>query len=78
MLQIPHTFPKLMLAALLGVSSGQALATGIPTIDVTNIVQTTETALQAIEQTANQLEQIRQAKKRLEQMTGQYNITAVP
>lgn len=69
-----HTFHKLMLAALLVVSGGQALATGIPTIDVTNIVQTTETALQAIEQTANQLEQIRQAKKRLEQMTGQYNM----
>lgn len=57
------------------VFSGTASASGIPTVDVANIIQTTTTALNSISQVANQVEQIRnqidQFNKLQEQLTQQ-------
>lgn len=69
--------------------TGTAHAGGIPTIDVTNIVQTTLTSLNSFEEIANQIKQIQnqidqlrqleqqldQAKEQFEAMTGSYNMS---
>ncbi len=71
--------------------SGTAQATGIPTVDIANILQTTTTAMESIDQTMNQVEQIsnqinqirnqveqiRQLDDQFKAMTGNYNMGAL-
>jgi len=46
---------------------GRVLATGIPTVDIANILQTTVTAFENIEQTVTMIEQLESAVKQYEQ-----------
>lgn len=61
--------------------SGPASASGIPTVDVANILQTTISAIEAVEQTANQviqiqrlIDQYQQQITQYESITGNYNM----
>jgi|GEM_PF-1471727 len=69
-----HTLNKntLLLTFSLSLSSN-LYATGIPTVDIANIIQTTSTALEQFQQTANQAEQIanqvQQIQNQVEQLT---------
>ncbi|MES9906757.1 MAG: type IV secretion system protein [Sedimenticola sp.] len=53
-------------------ASTQSYSTGIPTVDVANIVQTTTTALESIEQTAVIQEQLVNAYEQYEQLKAEY------
>lgn len=78
----------LAVAVLFAISGSPVMAGGIPTIDVANIVQTTQGALNGFDQIANQVKQIQnqvnqlkqlqqrveQAKKQFESMTGNYGM----
>lgn len=50
---------------------GRVLATGIPTVDVMNILQTTVTAFESIEQTVTMVEQLESAVKQYQQQIAQ-------
>jgi type IV secretion system protein VirB5 len=72
-----HTLKVVSLIACLVVLPGRVLASGIPTVDIANILQTTTTAFENIEQTASMIEQLdnmvkqyEQQIKHLESMTG--------
>ncbi len=72
-----RTLKVVSLLACFAVAPGSALASGIPTVDVANILQTTTTAFENIEQTASMIEQLdnmvqqyQQQIKHLETMTG--------
>jgi len=71
--------PMLVVSAL--AMPGSAMATGIPTVDVANIIQTTATALENIEQTAtlgqqlqNAIQQYQQLQQQYQSMTGSRNM----
>ncbi|MES9903244.1 MAG: type IV secretion system protein [Sedimenticola sp.] len=53
-------------------SSARSYSTGIPTVDIANIVQTTTTALEAIEQTSALQEQLVNAYNQYEQLKAEY------
>ena len=66
--------------SLMGATS-PAFASGIPTVDVANILQTTISAIEAVEQTANQviqiqrqIDQYQQQVAQFQSITGNYNM----
>lgn len=62
-----------LMAATVLVVPGRALASGIPTVDVANILQTTTTAFENIEQTASLAQQLQTLNQQYQQLQQQYS-----
>lgn len=70
-------FPRLTTALILSAAGNGAQATGIPVIDVANLIQTIQQVTNDITKIQNQVQQITQLQNQLSSMTGARNLGAV-
>ena len=65
---------KVAAAVLIALGATQARATGIPVIDVANLVQTVQQVINDITKINNQIQQIRQLQTQIESINGIRNL----
>ena len=69
-----HPRLKVAAAVLIALGATQARATGIPVIDVANLVQTVQQVINDITKINNQIQQIRQLQTQIESINGIRNL----
>ena len=69
-----HTRLKVAAAVLIAFGAGNARASGIPVIDVANLVQTVQQVLNDITEINNQVQQITQLQNQLKSINGMRNL----
>ncbi len=69
-----HTRLKIAAAVLIALGGTHARATGIPVIDVANLVQTVQQVINDITKINNQIQQIRQLQSQIESINGMRNL----
>ncbi len=69
-----HTRLKVAAAVLIVVGAGNARASGIPVIDVANLLQTVQQVLNDITEISNQVQQIVQLQNQLKSINGMRNL----
>jgi len=64
---------KTLLCSISLLIANNTYSQGIPTIDISNIIQTTSSAIESLKQTANQAEQIKKQVEQITALSDQFN-----